>query len=363
MKWPTSFHLPLTRVARAKLAAAVMLLVVPALGLYGGYFLEKEGLAPTLLGRQRGDTAGSKLMGPPVRNQLDPAYADADGDLVADAPLDERLLRSPTKLIMVVPLLSPMEDFSQRWTPLVDHLSKAAGKPVSLEVAAADENGRLLSLRKGDVHLAVVGAGAVPLAVNAAGFVPVGMFPADDGSGFTRMVLVVPSSSAVMSPSELRGAEMLFVDPSSNTGFKAAAVALRDDFGLRPGRDFTWSFSGSPQASIAAIKERRAPAAAIAESALSEELAARRVDESDYRVIYRSERYPSAAIGIAHDLNPLLAEKLRRALLSFNWSRTSLEAILGANHTRFVPVNYRADWWMVRRIDDATGTSHTLGVR
>lgn len=356
-----SFHLPLNRTARAKLLAAVLLLVVPALGMYGGYYLEKEGLAPTVLGRQRPEVTIPRLIGPPVHNQLGPSFIDVDNDMIADPPPDTREHQSPSKLILAIPSLSSHEDYAKRWQPLADHLSKSAKLPVSIEVAAPDQKHGLIAMRRGDVHLALVGAGAVPLAVNAAGFVPVAMLPTGTGEGFSKMVFVVPASSPIQTPFELRGAELLFVEPTSNTGFKAAIVALRDDFGLRPERDFTWNFSGSPVESIDAIKQKRAVAAALAANNVTEALEAGRISADDIRVIYQSEKFPTAAIGYAHNLDVALAGKLRRAILSFDWKQTPLEDVLGSKFTRFVPTNYRNDWSMVRRIDDVTGTLHHLG--
>lgn len=360
MRPPFSFHLPLNRTARAKLTAAILLLVLPAVGMFGGYYLEKEGLAPTVLGRQRSDASAVRLIGPPVSNRLAAPYLDSDNDLVADPP-DPAEQRKPSKLVLAVPPLSSEEDYLQRWKPLTDHLSRAAGIPVSVEVPTIDSKHGLIGMRRDEVHLAIVSAGAVPLAVNAAGFVPVALLPTHTGEGFSRMVVIVPSGSGVASLGDLRGAEFLFVEPSSNTGFKAAIVAMRDDFGLRPSRDFTWAFSGSAADSIAAIRDGRALAAAVSENALAEAIADGRISESQFHTIYQSDKFPTTAIGYSHNLNVSLAGKLRRAMLSFDWKGTPLESVLGKSHTRFVPTNYRNDWWMVRRIDDVTGTFHTLG--
>jgi phosphonate transport system substrate-binding protein len=76
------------------------------------------------------------------------------------------------------------------------------------------------------------------------------------------------------------------------------------------------------------------------------------------RVIYTSERFPPAALGHAHDLVPELTEAIRTTLLEFEWAGTGLEAALGSDATKFVPVSYKDDFAIVRRIDDTYGSAY-----
>lgn len=359
MKCLALIHHQMTRMARAKLAAAVLLLVIPALGLYAGFYLEKEGLLPTLLGRQRSSKPVNKeLAGAPVSNRMDGVFADADGNLIADPPKPRDQI-NPVRLILAVSGFES-ELVSEKWSPFLEHLAKAADRPVQLELATFADQYKLRSMRDGEVHLAIIGAGTVPMAVNTGGFVPVAKLPTSDGTGRTHMQLIVPAASTVISPFQLSDAEFLFVDPHSNAGCKAAVVFLRSDFSLRPGREYTWRFSGSPRESIRQIAQRQAIVAAVAADALRDEVAAGSIRADQYRVIYESESFPTAAIGYTHLLKVELAEKLRKAILSFDWKGTSLEPLLGSKRTQFLPVDFRNDWSLVRRIDDATGTLHAL---
>lgn len=363
MTWRFDPFPTLSRVTRAKVIAVAMMLVVPALGLVAGYYLEREGLLPTVLNRQRSDlTVTAPMLGPPVRNHLDPAYTDADADLIADPPATPAQQRDPEQLVLTIPTSMSIEGASAAWKPLLDHLSAKTSKPVVLNFGGETDTARLQSMKRGEAHLAVVTAGSVPLAVDAAGFVPVCMLPGDDSRGFTRMVFVVPADSPIQNARELRNTTVMFIDRNSNTGFKAAVVALREDFNLRAGRDYAWDFSGSSVASLQAIKERRVAAAAVAVSALADAAVDGSLTSADYRVIYQSDRFPTTAVGHAHDLKPSLAKTIREALMSFDWKQTSLEPFLGRDHTRFVPVDYRSDWRMIRRIDEVTGTMHRLPI-
>src|SRR5262249_28642420 len=74
----------------------------------------------------------------------------------------------------------------------------------------------------------------------------------------------------------------------------------------------------------------------------------------DYRTIYTSEKtFPPACFGYTHNLKPELAAKIREAFLSFEWKGTSLEsAYKAANQSKFVPVNYKEHWALVRDVEE-----------
>jgi phosphonate transport system substrate-binding protein len=249
------------------------------------------------------------------------------------------------------------------WQSLADHLSKVVGRPVQLipvSSLAADRADQLRALRDGTVHVAVLSAGRVPTAVDAGGFVPVGLLPAPDGSKWTRVKLIVPADSPLQSPADLRGKQLLFTDPTSNTGFKAVVIALRSEFGLLPERDFTWTFSGGHRESIQAVVDRQAEAAAVSEDLLARAVAAGEVKADAVRSIYQSDPFPSVAVGYAHNLAPDLARRVRDGLMSFDWADTPLQPVLGSPRTRFHPADYKQDWALIRRIDDAIGVVHSV---
>ncbi len=60
-------------------------------------------------------------------------------------------------------------------------------------------------------------------------------------------------------------------------------------------------------------------AAAIANSVAKRMLSRDVVSEGDYNVIYTSETFPTTAYGLAHNLNPELAEQIQDAFFSYDW--------------------------------------------
>ena len=64
------------------------------------------------------------------RGDLDKAYCDRDGDLVADTPTDAKQLVNPSTLIFAY---TPVEDpavYTKVWDGFIKHMEKVTGKKV-----------------------------------------------------------------------------------------------------------------------------------------------------------------------------------------------------------------------------------------
>jgi phosphonate transport system substrate-binding protein len=75
--------------------------------------------------------------------------------------------------------------------------------------------------------------------------------------------------------------------------------------------------------------------------------------------VYRSETFPTAAFGLAHNLKPRLATKIREAFFNYPWTGSGLEkefSSLGVS--KFVPITYKKDWAVIRKIDAAMNVSY-----
>jgi phosphonate transport system substrate-binding protein len=128
------------------------------------------------------------------------------------------------------------------------------------------------------------------------------------------------------------------------------------DFGLQPERDFEWSFTFGHDESIRGISVGDYEVAAVASDLLARAEARGDIKPDQYKVIYTSERFPPVALGYAYNLKPELAEKIKESFVGFTWEGTALETEFAeGDQNAFVPVNYKDDWSLVRRIDDAMG--------
>jgi len=296
----------------------------------------------------------------PVQNKLDARYSDADGNLLADAPSDPALLLDPPTLAFCYLNAEDDEFFRQSMADLMTAIAAATDKKVEY-VNFETAQDQVLALRDGKLHISAFSTGGVPQAVCVAGFIPVAALGNEQGLSRYEMEFLVAASSPVKAIPDLRGRELTFTTRSSNSGCKAPMVLLNEKFGLMPGRDYGVRYSGGHDKSIAGLVAGKFETITVASDVLERALTKGTVKKEQFRSIYKSESFPTAAIGFTSTLKPELAEKIRQTILNFDWKGTSVEAGLGSSgHRKFVPVDYKADWQQVRQIDNAVGSTYAI---
>ena len=296
----------------------------------------------------------------PTKNRLDSQFTDENGDLVADTPKDKAQQIDPDRLVFSYIGASDAQRQQEVWKDFVDALSTATGRTVEYLVIETPDD-QLRALKDGKLHIAGINTGNVPTAVSACGFVPVCTLGRPDGTYGYTMKVIVPATSLAKSVDDLRGKRLALTDRLSNSGFKAPLVLLMNDFGLYPQRDFEWSFTFGHDESIRGIIAGDYDAAPVASDMLARAESRDDIQKDQYRVIYESERFPPAALGYVYRLKPDLAEKIKEVFSSFKWEGTGLEKEFAATGvTSFVPVDYKDDWSLIRRIDDTMGTMHVI---
>jgi len=291
------------------------------------------------------------------RGTLDKAYCDRDGDLVADAPTDPKQLVNPQTLIFSY---TPVEDpavYQKAWDGFVKHLEKTTGKRVVFFPVQSNA-AQLEAMRSGRLHVAGVNTGGNPIAVNCAGFVPFTMMAAKDGSFGYEMEILVHADSPIKAPADLKGKKVAFTAPTSNSGYKAPSAILQADFGLEAKKDYEPVFSGKHDNSILAVINKDYESAAVANSVLSRMIERKVIDPTKLRSIYKSETFPTTGYGHAHNLDPKLVEKVKEAFFTFQWEGSALKQEF-QKEDRFIPITYKKDWNLIRKIDEATGVKYT----
>jgi phosphonate transport system substrate-binding protein len=291
------------------------------------------------------------------RGDLDKSYCDRNGDLVADLPDDPKRISNPSTLIFSY---TPTEDpavYQKAWDPFIKHMEKVTGKrvvffPVQSNAAQYE------AMRSGRLHVAGVNAGGNAMAVNCAGFVPFTMMASADGSFGYEMEILVPADSPIKTPADLKGHKVAFTDATSNSGFKAPSAILKADFNLEAKRDYEPVFSGKHDNSILGVVNKDYEAAAVANSVLNRMIDRKVFDPAKIRSIYKSQTFPTTGYGHAHNLDPQLVEKVKQAFFSFPWEGSALQAEF-KKEAKFVPIEYKKDWAVLRKIDEATGVKYT----
>jgi len=279
---------------------------------------------------------------------LDKPYVDADGDLVADTPVKTV---DPETLIFAY---TPGEDralHASVWDALLRHLEKMTGKHVKFFPVQSNA-AELEAMRAGRLHIGAFGTGSVPIAVNCAGFIPFAVMGGERGILGYEMEIITYPGSGINTPADLRGRKLAFTSPTSNSGFKAPSILLRKKFGLEAGRDYTSEFSGRHENSILGVANKDYDAAAIANEVMRRMIARGVIKEEQLRTIYKSETFPTAAFGLAYNLDPVLSAKVRDAFFSFSWAGTALEQEFSAlGVSKFVSITYKQAWALVRDVD------------
>jgi phosphonate transport system substrate-binding protein len=295
------------------------------------------------------------LMAFPAR-ALDARFTDANGDLVADPPAETL---DPSMLVFAY---TPGEDpslYASTWGGFLRHLAEATGKRVEL-FPVQSNTAQIEAMRAGRLHIAGFATGAVPIAVNCAGFVPFAIMGGAGGMLGYEMEIITYPGSGISKPADLKGRTLAFTSESSNSGFKAPSALLRSSFNLEATKDYTYAFSGNHENSVLGVAHKDYDAAAIANEVMHRMMARGVVSKSQIVTIYKSATFPTAGFGVAHNLEPALAMKVRKAFFSFPWAGSELEkefARLGAS--KFLPIDYKKDWAVVREIDAAMGVRYS----
>jgi phosphonate transport system substrate-binding protein len=310
-------------------------------------------------------TLGASLVGSDLavaqddcpRGQLDKAYCDRDGDMVADTPTDPKKLVDPPTLIFAY---SPVEDpavYVKAWEGFLKHMEKLTGKKVVYFLVQSNA-AQLEAMRSGRLHVTGFNTGSNPIAVNCAGFVPFTIMGSNSGQFGYEMEIIVPTDSPIKTPGDLKGKKVAFTAPTSNSGFKAPSAILKADFNLEAERDFTPAFSGKHDNSVLGVANKDYDAAAVANEVMKRMIARKAIDPAKIRSIYRSETFPTSGYGYAHNLDPKLVAKIKDAFFTFPWEGSTLKLEF-KEEDRFLPITYKKDWAVVRKIDEATGVKYT----
>ncbi len=289
----------------------------------------------------------------PNRGELDTIYCDADGDLLADPPKDPAKLKNPDVLFFTN---SPLDDpavFNKLMQPFVDHLASCTGKKVRYydvySSAAAIE-----AMRAGRMHVGSMSSGDTAFAVNVAGAHPLGIRGDASGPQGYQLWMIVRKDSPFKSLADLKGKRVAHTTPSSNSG-NLAPRALFPGEGLVPDRDYKPLFSGKHENSISGVAAGDYDAAPIAHDILVRMAERGVVKMDDFRVIWKSANFAPGGISMAHDLAPALVKKIRECTYNFRYPPEMQKGFQGAD--RWLPIDYRKDWDLVRKVAQESGQS------
>ena len=304
-------------------------------------------------------TGGAALAQDCERGDLDERYCDTDGDLIADVPADESEQLDPDTLIFAY---TPVEDpavYKEAWADFLAFLEEKTGKSVQFFPVQSNA-AQIEAMRSGRLHIAGFNTGSNPLAVNCAGFRPFTIMASEDDSFGYEMEIITYPDSGIETVEDIKGKQMAFTSPTSNSGFKAPSAILKSDFDMEADRDFEPVFSGKHDNSILGVVNKDYPAASVANSVMQRMIERDVVTEDQIVSIYKSQTFPTTGYGVVYNLKPELQQAIQDAFFEFEWDGSSLQEEFEKNgEAKFIPITYKDEWDVIRKIDAANDVSYS----
>lgn len=283
------------------------------------------------------------------RGDLDALYCDANKDLLADVPTDKTKWKNPSTLIFTY---TPVEDpakYENAFKPFTDFLAQCTAKPVKFFQVQSNA-AEIEAMRSGRLHVGGFSTGPTVFAVNKAGAIPFAVKGDAKGYQGYNLITIVKASSAFKTVTDLKGKKVAHTSPSSNSG-NLAPIALLPAQGLTPTKDYDIKFSGGHDKSVLGVGTGDYDAAHVASDVFDRMSDRGQIKEADFRVVYRSQRFPTSSFAYAHDLDPTLAAKMVKCFADYRFPAVMQKDFDGAD--RFVTIDYAKDWNVVRTVDKA----------
>lgn len=199
---------------------------------------------------------------------------------------------------------------------VLDRLQTQLGMPVEPFVAT-DYNGIIEALRAGKLDVAYLGPFSYVLASSVANVEAFAVaVTKKTGQSSYKSLIVARKDSGIQSLADLQGHTFAFVDPSSASGHLFPKAGLQQA-GFDPATLFSRVlFSGSHDASILAVANKKVDAAAVADRILASAIAKGMVKQDDFQVVWTSRPIPESPMVWRKNLDPALKEKIAAALAS-----------------------------------------------
>lgn len=286
--------------------------------------------------------ASAGLMAPGHKG-LAASFSDKQGRLLADPPVSSDHWLNPDVLV-VAHLDGADATPGSSWSEFESKLSVATGKKVVDQIYTNSPD-QVAAIGTGKVTLVALHAADAPYLVNNYGFQPLAVLADASGINGHRLDLIVPAGSAIAKPGDLKGHRLVCTIPSSITGYRAAIAYLMSEDSLRPNVDYEIIWSTGQKRSITGIAEKKYEAAAVSDDKVTSMVAKGTLASSQYKIIYQSPIIPRTVVGYFYNLNPTLAEQLRKTIVAAAPTTTP-------DQLQFQPIDYKLDFQFVRQIDD-----------
>ena len=197
---------------------------------------------------------------------------------------------------------------------VLDSLQQQLGMPVKPFVAT-DYNGVIEALRSKKLDVAYLGPFSYVLANQVADVEAFAVaVTKKTGQSAYKSVIIARKDSGLAKTVDLKGRTFAFVDPTSASGHLFPKAGLLQA-GYDPESFFgRVIFSGSHDASILAVANKKVDAAAVADRILASAIAKGQVKADDLEIVWSSNPIPESPMVWRKDLDPALKARIAKAL-------------------------------------------------
>ena len=235
--------------------------------------------------------------------------------------------------------------------PFTDHLAQCTSKKVIFYQVQSNA-AEIEAMRSGRLHVGGFSTGPTAFAVNIAGAVPFAVKGTEKEFQGYNLLVVVKKSSPYQKLADLKGKKFAHTSPSSNSGHMAP-MALFPKEGLAPGTDYNILFSGKHDQSILGVRSGDYDGAAVASDVFHRMAVRGQINEDDFRIIYKSPKFPTSSFAYAYNLEPKFRDQLLKCFFDYRFTDDMKKAFDGAD--RFFPITYKKDWAIVRQVAENGG--------
>ncbi|HEY7364642.1 MAG TPA: phosphonate ABC transporter substrate-binding protein [Methylomirabilota bacterium] len=207
-------------------------------------------------------------------------------------------------------------DITRRWGPIIGQLEKDLKVKIK-HVTATDYRGTIEALKFNKAQVGHLGPKAYVEAStnNYSNVEPVAQLQLANGSLGYRSCLIVHSDSDIFSPEDMAGKTFAFNDPNSTSGYLVPSAFFMMEMSIEPQKHFSKViFSGSHEASILAVANRKVEVASTNLPDLQQLTREGKVPRGGLRVIWVSKLIPNDPVVVRKDLPANLKQAIQESL-------------------------------------------------
>jgi phosphonate transport system substrate-binding protein len=259
----------------------------------------------------------------------------------------------PKELTFALLSTENASEITRRWGPILAQLEKDLGVKVK-SVTATDYRGTIEALKFKKAELGHLGPKAYveASANNYANVEPIAQLQLANGSLGYRSCLIVHSDSEVFTPEDMAGKTFAFNDPNSTSGYLVPSAFFMMDMGVDPKKYFSKiTFSGSHEASILAVANKKVEIASTNMPDLSQLTRENKVPRGALRVIWVSKLIPNDPIVVRKDMPASLRSAITESLTTMKARNPEVFKEIGAWLGGFVPAD-DGKYQVIRDLND-----------